>query len=116
MEDREIPQGTEKEGKVIEMPKPAKLTYEQLENVAQQSYEQAKTWQQRAQELLARFNRVDLVVKLLELQVESKKGKDNIDSIFTPQQEYALRTELFDALYPPKTEGTEVVTEALPTE
>ena len=97
------------EGKVIDMgfkeetqeqkPQPQKISYDELEKVAQQAYQEANMWKQKAYEVASKTNRVELILSILEL--EQKFKTSNNDSPFQGAFIVNLCEELQKALYPP---------------
>ena len=94
------------EGKVIEMqPKgaeeqgkqPERLSYEQLNNVAQQAHQQAEMWKQRAYEASAKMTRIDLILNCLNMNIQYIKEKC---ILFNAEAVESMTLELIGLLYP----------------
>ena len=74
-----------------------KISYEQLERVAQQAHEQAEVWRKRAYEASAKFGRIDLILNCLSMNIQYMKEKC---LLFDATAVETMSRELMDVLYP----------------
>lgn len=72
------------------------LSYKELERVAQQLADQVNQWKQKAYEEAGKNNRISLILEILKLELESRKGKN---ALFNLDQVLTMSNELYNALY-----------------